>query len=344
MAPCFFRPVRAPKVSSSSVAEGCPLHMCICRWTSSTASCEAASSTFLTRSGQPWGVTSCLGKENRLGPKVKLASWAGQGSFLQFERGRFLHYCIFEVTVYVSDLGAPIVRVTFGFIDSPSVLADGSFGTKVANLLPPSCNPFPLIEPLCCIFRIAPADPDLFFVNVSFCFIISGRMPGIRATVEVPATAVSGLVTATMRNSSPFLNSRVFHFCSCVKTSRLSSKMPIEPQIFMQHSVFRPRSSEGDSDGFQRQCGHRKFPSSAMAYLQLVNPVQELPGNVYSYYRAGDISNLNPPQGEMAGGTRVTIETTDLDATIVAVGLGVGGLSGRAGSRAGKVKESRAFR
>ena len=81
-----------------------------------------------------------------------------------------------------------------------------------------------------------------------------------------------------------------------------------------------------------------------MAYLQLVNPVQELPGNVYSYYRAGDISNLNPPQGEMAGGTRVTIETTDLDATIVAVGLGVGGLSGRAGSRAGKVKESRAFR
>ena len=57
-----------------------------------------------------------------------------------------------------------------------------------------------------------------------------------------------------------------------------------------------------------------------------------LPGNVYSYYRAGDISNLNPPQGEMAGGTRVTIETTDLDATIVAVGLGMGSLTGRAGS------------
>ena len=46
--------------------------------------------------------------------------------------------------------------------------------------------------------------------------------------------------------------------------------------------------------------------------------------NVYNYYRAGDISNLNPPQGEMAGGTRVTIETTDLDATIIAAGPGLG--------------------
>ncbi|CAE7528580.1 CSMD3 [Symbiodinium sp. CCMP2592] len=108
------------------------------------------------------------------------------------------------VTIYVSDLGAPIVRVTFGFIDSPSVLADG-------------------------------------------------RMPGIRATVEVPATAVSGLVTVTVTASN-----------GNVATG----------------------------------------------------------SNVYSYYRAGDISNLNPPQGEMAGGTRVTIETTDLDATIVAVFFG----------------------
>eukprot|EP00439_Symbiodinium_sp_Y106_P053055 s1728_g7.t1 len=107
------------------------------------------------------------------------------------------------VTIYVSDLGAPIVRVTFGFIDSPSV-----------------------------------AD---------------GRMPGIRATVEVPATAVSGLVTVTVTASN-----------GNVATG----------------------------------------------------------SNVYSYYRAGDISNLNPPQGEMAGGTRVTIETTDLDATIVAVFFG----------------------
>ena len=144
--------------------------MCICRWTSSTASCEAASSTFLTRSGQPWGVTSCLGKENRLGPKVKLASWAGQGSFLQFERGRFLHCCIFEVTIYVSDLGAPIVRVTFGFIDSPSVLADGSFGTKVANLLPPSCNPVPLIEPLCCIFSYCFGRSRPFFCECVILF------------------------------------------------------------------------------------------------------------------------------------------------------------------------------
>ena len=118
----------------------------------------------------------------------------------------------------------------------------------------------------------------------------------------------------------------------------------------MQHSVFRPRSSEGDSDGFQRQCGHRKFPSSAMAYLQLVNPVQERPGNVYSYYRAGDISNLNPPQGEMAGGTRVTIETTDLDATIVAVGLGVGEsfgqgwIVGRKGKRISSFSFARAGR
>ncbi|CAE7508995.1 Csmd3 [Symbiodinium natans] len=44
--------------------------------------------------------------------------------------------------------------------------------------------------------------------------------------------------------------------------------------------------------------------------------------NVYSYYRAGDISNLNPSQGEMGGNTRVTIETTDLDATIVSVFFG----------------------
>ena len=128
------------KWKRSFAGGGCTLHMCICRWTYSTASCGVASSTFLTRSGQPWEVTSCLGKA--LGKCRSTGLGFFRISIFRIEA----QVCrtSFEVTIYVSDLGAPIVRVTFGFIDSPSVLADGTFGRKeLINVLPPSSNPFP---------------------------------------------------------------------------------------------------------------------------------------------------------------------------------------------------------